>query len=108
VTEFPPLRTICDNYQADNYAQFIINSDTSSYYTSYVVNLYNQDPSWHNCPWLWDQNGVKETAYQNATGLWYNRLEYYVVDMDGNLRFAYAGSISYDPTIVTKVLDELI
>jgi len=57
---------------------------------------------------LWDDNGPKSAEYRTAVGIAYNRLQYFVIDLDGNIRFGHNGSIAYDNGIVTDVIDELL
>ena len=74
-----------------------------------MCDLYNNNPSWQvGTAWLWDQNGLVNASYRSAIGLSYNRNQYFVVDRDGYIRFGHTGSIAYDNSLVTNVIDELL
>ncbi len=86
----------------------MINGDTSTRWV-WLCDLYNNNPSWQiSTAWLWDENAPVNTAWRSAIGLSYNRLQYFVVDRDGYIRFGHTGSIAYDNSVVTDVIDELL
>jgi hypothetical protein len=108
VTEFPPLADIYNTYAGDDYAHFVINCDNSSRW-AWLCGIYNDNPDWRaSTAWLWDETNSVGNAYRSVVGIAYSRLQYFIVDLDGNIRFAYSGTIKYNPTIVTNVIDELL
>lgn len=108
MTEFPSLANIYNDYSSEDYAHFVINGDTVDRWEWYC-GVYNDNPAWQaSTAWLWNNGDTVNTAWRSAIGLSYSRLVYFVVDRDGNIRFGHSGSIAYDNSIVTDVIDELL
>lgn len=73
------------------------------------MQLYNDNPNWQpSTAWLHDPGAPTFTAYRTLVGLSSSIPHHYVIDLDGNIRFARQGGLGDDKTIITNVLDELL
>jgi peroxiredoxin len=70
--------------------------------------LYNTHPEWHpSTSWLWNPSRDVFDAYRGIVGLSTGVGQTYLIDLDGNIRYALQGKIHTKDTI-TNVIDELL
>ncbi len=73
-----------------------------------MLSFYNSHSAyWAATAWLSDPSGPVFNTYRAKVGLAASIGQIYIIDLDGNIRFARIGGIGTTSTI-TNVIDELI
>ena len=103
----PLYKQIYDQYSDQEYAHFYIFIDVSGAWSS-VLNFYNTHSAyWPATGWLWDPSRIAFDAYRAKVGLSTGIGQIYIVDLDGNIRYAHQSTVG-SASVLTNVIDELL
>jgi hypothetical protein len=71
--------------------------------------MWNDHPEWQpSTAWVWDRGILSFQDYRALVGFVSGVPQHYVIDRDGNIRWAFIGGISTNKYYITQVVDELI
>ena len=71
--------------------------------------MWNDNPTWQpSTAWLWDPSVASFHTYRNIVGFVSGVPQHYIIDRDGNLRYARIGGIGTNKAILEVVIDELL